>query len=81
MNYLTIDMSSVSAQDLLMKQAMEDEKKMKKNIFVIGIISLLVGIAVLPMCSAITPYSVLSTSENCSDQTPVAPTLLYKGSS
>jgi len=41
---------------------------MRKNIFVIGIISLFIGIAALPTCSASTSSTVLSTSKN--DQPP-----------
>jgi len=41
---------------------------MKKNILAIGIISLFIGIAVLPICSASTPSSVLSTSKEDSQK-------------
>jgi hypothetical protein len=37
---------------------------MKKNIFIIGIISLFIGLTVLPLCSASTSSTVLSTSTN-----------------
>jgi hypothetical protein len=41
---------------------------MKKNILAIGMIFLFIGIAALPLCSASTPSTVLSTSNN--DQPP-----------
>jgi hypothetical protein len=44
---------------------------MKKNILAIGIISLLIGIAILPICTA-------STNENVSDEKPLTEDNEYK---